>query len=166
MRNLLPVLAFAAFASPALASSIEPVASGTAGENSIETVRCLDCPPLKEKPKSESYFVQPIEPGTQKVEIREESGERKMYRTEAWFGGSPVVFVSKLPDEPVTAPQTETAGAEDAAEDMEMAGDAIDREATTSALHRGAAADAMAANAAAAAGSRQFDSSSFELRLN
>jgi hypothetical protein len=41
------------------------------------------------------------------VERKEINGEMKLVRTEAWLGGSPVVFISKAPEEPVKAAQVE-----------------------------------------------------------
>jgi hypothetical protein len=154
MRTLLPTLAFALLAAPALASSIEPVTGNPAKATSIETVSCADCPPLKEKPKGETYFVAPIDPGTQKVEIREANGERKMFRTEAWMGGSAVVFVSKAPQEVVKTAET--------AVDADMGPTVIvDKDATTGALDIGTANTTVTA-----ATSREFDPAGFELRIN
>src|SRR5262245_2605803 len=110
MRFLLPTLAIAVLASPVLASSIEPVASGGPGQGSVKTISCAECPALKEEEKASTYVVPEIEPGTQKVEIREVDGERKMFRSEAWFGGSPVVFVSKAPEEAVDTAISEATG--------------------------------------------------------
>ena len=140
MRTLLPAFAMMLLAAPAFAGSIEPVAGDSSESASIATIRCDDCPALKPKAKSTAYHVEAIEPGTQKVEIREENGERRIFRTEAWMGGSPVLFVSKAPAEAV-----------------------IDAEAKTSAL------DATASHAAATASmttSREFDPAGFELRVN
>ena len=95
MRTLLPTFAFVLLAAPAFAGSIEPVATATSAGASIETITCNDCPPLKPRRSLDAYHVDAIEPGTQKVEIREAGGERKIFRTEAWMGGSPVLFVSK-----------------------------------------------------------------------
>ncbi|MDR6756184.1 hypothetical protein J2Y48_001474 [Mycoplana sp. BE70] len=158
MRSLLPTVAFALLGAPALASSIEPIASGGKGQGSIQTISCADCPALKETKRSKTYIVPDIEPGTQKVEIREVDGERKVFRSEAWLGGSPVIFVSKAPEE-----GTGNTEATDSAE----TGNIIDPEAKTGALETGSAA--VAATAAAGsqeAGSRELDPSGFELRVN
>ncbi|QRI62127.1 hypothetical protein JQ506_14680 [Shinella sp. PSBB067] len=154
MRSLLPTIAFMLLAAPALADSIHPVA-GTTSAGSIEAIRCDDCPALKPKLKAATYHVDAIAPGTQKVEIREENGERKIYRTEAWMGGSPVLFVSKAAPgtvEAATAEKTEVGNAV-----------TVDAGAKTSALGESAAQDARTA---AMASSREFDPATFELRLN
>ncbi len=154
MRTLLPTLAFVLLAAPAIASSIEPIASGGTGRGSVATISCAQCPPLKEHERERSYLVPELAPGTQKVEIREVDGERKMFRSEAWFGGSPVVFVSKAPEQ-----AADVAPAEPVA--------AIDTAATTGALDAGAAGHAVTAAAAAEpAPSQELDPSTFELRLN
>lgn len=149
MRIVLPSLALALLAAPALAGSIEPV-TGARTAGSIEAISCADCPALKPKRKADAYHVDAIAPGTQKVEIREVNGERKIFRTEAWMGGSPILFVNKAPAEPV-----EAADAEKPAEE-----NAVDAGARTSAL------DAGAAKTASMATSREFDPAGFELRRN
>lgn len=103
MRLLPATFAVLFMAAPALASSIEPVAAFSGSGGSVSVVSCAACPALKPRPKSEAYRVEAIAPGTQKVEIREENGVRKIFRTEAWMGGSPVTFVTKAPAEPVQA---------------------------------------------------------------
>lgn len=157
MRLHLSTIALALLASPALASSIEPVTSGDSeGQGSIHTITCGECPALREKPKGQAYFVPDIDPGTQKVEIREIGGEKKMFRSEAWLGGSPVVFVSKAPEAGVGAtamPTSETANV-------------IDPDATTGALGAKAASHAVTASAGGEpSGSPALDSSTFELRV-
>ena len=152
MRTLLPTLAFALLAAPAFAGSIEPVAGATTA-GSIEAISCESCPALKPKLKASTYHVDDIAPGTQKVEVREQNGERKIFRTEAWMGGSPVLFVSKAP-----------AGTVEAADAEKPAGEAmVDTAAKTSALDSGIAGQA---STAAMATSREFDPAKFELRLN
>nr|WP_298104295.1 plant virulence effector HPE1-like domain-containing protein [uncultured Shinella sp.] len=153
MRTLLTFAVLLA-AAPAFAGSFEPV-TGVTAAGSIETVNCADCPALKPARKASTYHVDAIDPGTQKVEIREANGERKIYRTEAWMGGSPVLFVSKAPAETVQAADA-TAPADDTTV-------AIDATAKTSAVGGDAARDAKTA---AMASSREFDPSGFELRVN
>lgn len=153
MRTLL-TFAMLLAAAPAFAGSFEPV-SGTTTAGSIETVSCADCPALKPKREASTYHVDAIDPGTQKVEIREANGERKIYRTEAWMGGSPVLFVSKAP--------AETVQAAEAAEPAEDTTISVDATAKTSALDSGAARDAKTA---AMASSQEFDPAGFELRVN
>lgn len=158
MRTLLPTLALALLATPAFAGSIETVASNPSTNGSVSAVHCTDCPALKPKLKASAYHVDAIEPGTQKIEIRETNGERKIYRTEAWMGGSPVLFVSKAPDETVQAAEVEKP-----ADDTGATVQAVDASAKTGAL------DASAAHAtatAAMATSQEFDPAKFELRLD
>ena len=137
MRLLLPTLAAFLMAAPAFAGS-------------IATVSCSTCPALKPRPQSETYHVDAIAPGTQKIEIREENGQRKIYRTEAWMGGSPVTFVSTAP--------AEAAATADAA-----AGDRVDTQAHTGALDTTVT---EAVSTAAATPSREFDPAGFALRLD
>ncbi|MCP8897183.1 hypothetical protein KYK29_19835 [Shinella daejeonensis] len=147
MRRLTTAFALVLLAAPAVASSIEPVTGGQPASDSISIMTCAACPALKKKPASELYHVEPLAAGTQKVEIREENGVRKIYRTEAWMGGSPVVFVSTLPEEPATA----------------AAADPIDREAHTSALDAALPQDAAAL---VTGRSQEFDPGGFDLRVN
>ncbi|PTM98437.1 plant virulence effector HPE1-like domain-containing protein [Mycoplana dimorpha] len=154
MRLLLPTIACGLLATPVLASSIEPVTSaGAKGQGSIQAISCTGCPALKETKQKATYVVPDIAPGTQKVEIREIEGERKIFRSEAWLGGSPVVFVSRAPE----TVDTETA---------EKPGDpatAVDPDTLTGALDVKAAAPAASTETG---GSRQLDPSTFELRLD
>jgi hypothetical protein len=155
MRILLSMIAVAAVAAPAFASSIEPVTAGMTTNRSVESISCSGCPPLKEKRMGTQYHVDPIDPGTQKVEIREVNGVKKIYRTEAWFGGSPVVVVTKATDEAIRAAEADTA----------PVGKEIDM-AATSALDASAAADAVTASAADLKGTKALDASAFELRTD
>ena len=157
MRILLPTLAFALLAAPAFAGSIEPAADTTTA-GSIKTISCPSCPALKPKFKASTYHVDAIAPGTQKVEIREVNGERKIFRTEAWMGGSPVLFVSKAPAEVRQAATVETTVDEKA-----TAVETVDAGAHTSALDETAARKTAAAGMAT---SQEFDPSGFELRVN
>lgn len=158
MRILLPTLALTLLAAPALAGSIEPAAGTVSGGTSISAVRCGDCPALKPKVRAVTYHVDAIEPGTQKVEIREENGERKIFRTEAWMGGSPVLFVSKAPQD-----AAETATNAVPAEERATVPETIDARAMTSALDATVAREAATASLAS---SREFDPAGFELRVN
>lgn len=161
MKSIGPTLAIALLAAPALASSIQPVASGGKGRGSVATISCSHCPPLKVEEERRSYVVPELEPGTQKVEIREIDGERRMFRSEAWFGGSPVVFVTKAPE------QAEDAIAEAPLEAPAEPVAAVDTAAMTGALDSSAAAVAVTAAAASQpVASRELDPSTFELRLN
>lgn len=155
MRTLLPTFALALLAAPAFAGSIETMPAATSS-GSISTVRCEECPALKPKAKASNYHVDAIAPGTQKIEIREENGERKIFRTEAWMGGSPVLFVNKAPAETVQAAEAEKPLDENAVAET------VDTSAKTSALGTDAAQETTTA---AVATSREFDPAKFELRV-
>jgi hypothetical protein len=73
-------------------SSIDRIKTGDTGR-SITTIHCPACAPLKSRKAALQAVM--LKPGTQKVEIREVNGELKVFRTEAWLGGSPVTYVSK-----------------------------------------------------------------------
>ncbi|HEV7304700.1 plant virulence effector HPE1-like domain-containing protein [Ensifer sp.] len=94
MRLLLITTILGLAAGNAQASSIDTIASGTTPNNSVATVSCTACPPLQSKKKS-TYVVPTIAAGDETIELKKINGEMKVVRTEAWLGGSPVVFVSK-----------------------------------------------------------------------
>jgi hypothetical protein len=78
------------------AGAIDTITTG--GEpDSIQAVTCKGCPPLKDSIKAKQAALE-LKPGTQRIEYKKVHGEMKAYRTEAWFGGSPVVFVNKASD--------------------------------------------------------------------
>ncbi|MDK1488749.1 plant virulence effector HPE1-like domain-containing protein [Sinorhizobium sp. 7-81] len=174
MRSLLISGAFALLAGTAAASSIEDVVSGKAVNSSVAAVSCADCPPLQPKKKS-SYVVPEITPGTDKIELKEIGGEVKLVRTEAWLGGSPVVFVSKAPEEVVRAAATKTGGSATASASMGIdlrqpatggtISPQIDETAKTAAVHAISHAEPVAASMAKD-NSQEFDPAAFELRLD
>lgn len=155
MRTLLPTFGLLLLAAPAFAGSIETMPA-TTSSSSISTVHCDACPALKPKAKASTYHVDAIAPGTQKIEIREQNGERKVFRTEAWMGGSPVLFVNKAPAETVQAAEAEKPLDENAAAAT------VDTSTKTSALGTDAAHETTTA---AVATSREFDPAKFELRV-
>ena len=61
--------------------------------SSVDYITCPRCAPLKAKKEEAPEFT--LKPGTQKIELKEVNGELKVFRTEAWLGGSPVTYVSK-----------------------------------------------------------------------
>ncbi len=107
MRSLLITAALVSAAGPTAASSIEDVTSGEAVNSSVATVSCADCPPLQPK-KKHSYVVPELAPGTDRVEIKEIHGAVKSVRTEAWLGGSPVIFVNDASNEAIRAAAMKT----------------------------------------------------------
>ena len=86
------------------------------------------------------------------------NGERKLFRTEAWMGGSPVLFVSKAPVEALQAAEVEKTLDENAAVTQ-----TVDASAKTSALDETAAREAATATMLP---SQEFDPAGFELRVN
>lgn len=94
MRALLFTLASLAAAGTAGATSIENVIAGKTVSNSVSQVSCGQCPPLVVE-KNISYIVPQVAPGTHRIELKQIGGEMKLVRTEAWLGGSPVVFINK-----------------------------------------------------------------------
>lgn len=104
MRSFFLTLACVLAGSSAMASSIQTVDSKMhSGNSSILDKSCADCPPLKPQVVEKEYTVPTLTPGTQSVVIRSIDGEKKVVRTEAWMGGSPVMFVSKPTPEALAA---------------------------------------------------------------
>ncbi|TWD55277.1 plant virulence effector HPE1-like domain-containing protein [Allorhizobium terrae] len=80
------------FSVQAQASSIQSVSIGTGPTPSVLDVSCATCPPL---PATKDSSGPKLKPGTQTIKIRTVDGQKELVRTEAWLGGSPVVFVNK-----------------------------------------------------------------------
>lgn len=114
MRTLLFIVASLAAAGSTSASSIEALKTGQDTSNSVSQISCAHCPPPVVKKKT-SYIVPDVAPGTERIELKTINGEMKLVRTEAWLGGSPVVFITKASEEAVKAAQAEMAPAEDLA---------------------------------------------------
>lgn len=175
MRLLLITTAVALAAGSAWASSIDTIVSGEAVNASVAAVTCPQCPPLQTRKKI-TYVVPDIEKGSDKVELKEINGEMKLVRTEAWLGGSPVVFVSKPPEDVVKAASdgTEQADVATAAALGDLANPSdhgtvaptIDVTAKTAAVQTMTQAGPAVAAAATGETSQQFDPTGLELRLN
>ncbi|MBY3068044.1 hypothetical protein E0I74_28520 [Rhizobium laguerreae] len=105
MRQIFLGAAILLMAGSAMASSIEVVSkTASSAEGSIVTESCAHCPPLQAELTKRDYTVPELKPGVlQASEIRDVGGEKKIYRTEGWMGGSPVVFVSKATPEAMLA---------------------------------------------------------------
>jgi hypothetical protein len=126
--------------STAFASSITTIAGAHGAGPSIVQKRCAVCEPLKPRAEASSYRVPDLEYGAQKTDIVEIDGEKKIVRTEAWLGGSPVIHVSKLPiwmvnEKAIAALHPRANGSTE----IELAttaatGDGVDIESTTGAL--------------------------------
>lgn len=121
--RLAVIAALAAVSVPAFAGSID-VKSTDRTSRSVEFIRCDACAPERDAKQQAEAPV--LKPGEQKIEIRTVNGQKMIYRTEAWMGGSPVVIVSRAPGSIDNA----VAGAGSTAEEQPV----IDRDATTSAV--------------------------------
>ncbi|MFK0275295.1 plant virulence effector HPE1-like domain-containing protein [Ensifer sp. NPDC090286] len=174
MRLLLITTVLGLAAGNAAASSIEAIASGTTDNASVSTVSCADCPPLQSR-KKVTYVVPTIATGDETIELKKINGEMKMVRTEAWLGGSPVVFVSKPSHEMIKTAAAETDGDAATVTASNISNDqnpqvskpeflAIDQTAKTAAVTPIGAS--MVATPAANEGSQDFDPSTLELRLD
>lgn len=105
MRQFILGTAMLLTAGSAMASSIEVIgkAAHTDG-GSIVTETCTSCPPLQSTERKKDYTVPALAPGAfQASALRDVGGEPKLYRTEGWMGGSPVVFVTKATPEVLAA---------------------------------------------------------------
>ncbi|RWX77174.1 hypothetical protein EPK99_16125 [Neorhizobium lilium] len=96
--RLVLTIAFAAASGSAFSASITTLSGTPANVPSIIQQHCTDCPAPTPKVDRSTYHVPSLASGTQTTEIRDIKGEKKIVRTEAWLGGSPVIYISKLPD--------------------------------------------------------------------
>ncbi len=173
MRHLVLTAACVFAAGSAFASSIEIVVPSESDNSSIAAVSCASCPPLVVKKKS-AYIVPEVAKGTARVELKEVNGKMKLVRTEAWLGGSPVVFITSASDDDIKAAQAKNlplpvvTGAMEAnpadAGAQAAAVIAIDTSAKTSALGS-ISTKSIPSKTAGMASSREFDPADFELRL-
>jgi hypothetical protein len=170
MRLTLLTLIVVASGASAQAGSIDMVKSGQDNSRSIEHIRCDTC--IKKMEQKAAAAVIELAPGTQKVEIRDVDGVKKVYRTEAWMGGSPVVYVSKavVQDPPVVADDksdqttqetADTPAAVTTSQPAAAEANMIDEKSKTSAV----TAD-IGANTKVAIKAAPFDPSKLQLRLN
>ncbi|RXT28592.1 hypothetical protein B5P46_07360 [Rhizobium leguminosarum] len=153
MRQIFLGAAILLMAGSAMASSIELVGkTAPSAEGSIVTETCAHCPPLQAELTKRDYTVPELKPGLlQASEIRDVGGEKKIYRTEGWMGGSPVVFVSKATPEAILAAAPSAPPA-----------DGIDMSATTAAVIGG---DARPVAAGMAEQPAALNVSEFKLRF-
>ncbi|MBX4860294.1 hypothetical protein G9X64_23960 [Rhizobium sophorae] len=153
MRQIFLGAAILLMAGSAMASSIEVVGkTAPSAEGSIVTETCAHCPPLQDELTKKDYTVPELKPGVlQASEIRDVGGEKKLYRTEGWMGGSPVVFVSKATPEAMLA-----------AAPSALPADGIDMNATTAAVIGG---DAKPVSAGMAEQPAALNVSEFKLRF-
>lgn len=153
MRQIFLGAAILLMAGSAMASSIEVVGKiAPSAKGSIVTETCAHCPPLQAELTKKDYTVPELKPGVlQASEIRDVGGEKKIYRTEGWMGGSPVVFVSKA------TPEARLAAAPPA-----PPADGIDMSATTAAVIGG---DARPVAAGMTEQPAALNASDFKLRF-
>ncbi|PDT16278.1 hypothetical protein CO670_13020 [Rhizobium sp. J15] len=153
MRQIFFGAAILLMAGSAMASSIEVI--GTAaphGDGSIVSESCPNCPPLQADVTKKDYTVPELKPGAfQATEVRDVDGEKKIYRTENWMGGSPVLFVSKA------TPETQLA-----AEPSVVPAEGIDMNAKTAAV---IGSDARHVAAGMVQQTAPLDVSQFKLRF-
>jgi len=174
MRALLLTCASLAVASTAGASSLERVVSGEKINHSITQLSCGQCPPLVVKTKT-SYVVPEVAEGTDRVELKEIDGEMKLVRTEAWLGGSPVVFISKASDDDIKEARAKIARGNDLAKAAAADARPAEAQATANPAMIDSAAKTSSLTVASMAGtaavtsqdnqSQEVDLENFELRL-
>lgn len=172
MRLVLVTALVFASGSAAFASSITPI-SGAHQTVSITRIACANCPAGKpEKPRQVSYKVPELARGTQKIEVVDINGEKKIARTEAWLGGSPVIYVSKLPagmtaERAIASLHPQASGStEKGIAEVVASNDGIDLEATTSAVKTISQANVAAAVTAPVPAPAPLALDSFQLRTN
>ena len=115
------------------AGSIEPVTTRGKTSPSQLSVTCNGCTPL---PKSKNELLLNVpkwKPSDADVVIKEVDGVKKRFTKEAWFGGSPVIFVTKEPGQDIL----------DTAAAQPMPG--VDADSTTAALTQIQDADSVKA---------------------
>lgn len=99
MRFVIVTAVMALSSSAAFAGSIDSVMTQSNISPSQTLIICENCPPPP-KPQKVTRDDEPRwKPGAENIEIREINGTKKRLSTEAWFGGSPVLFVTKAPGE-------------------------------------------------------------------
>ncbi|PZU87378.1 MAG: hypothetical protein DI528_07060 [Shinella sp.] len=156
MRKLVLTSILVLAAAPAYASSIEVAGPQAAKGNSITVMSCSDCPAPQVAEVKRSYVVPHVAQGKQAAEIIEINGEKKLKRTEAWMGGSPVVFMSKAEGWTTDGSVVAAAGPQE---------DGIDAQATTAALPVKAPAPTVSAGMAGPFEPKTLDVTTFDLRL-
>lgn len=164
--RLIPALALFSLASMAHAGSIDTVTALPKGKplESIVTIGCASCP--APAPKKNAYAIPSLKPGQQRVELKMVNGEQKIFRTDAWVGGSPVTFVSPATKAEIAALENQ------APTDSANAGDGVDLSTTTAAVDGNGlqiapkAPIAATMDTPAAALPKPLDTSGFTLRAD
>ncbi|MCV9963058.1 plant virulence effector HPE1-like domain-containing protein [Pararhizobium sp. BT-229] len=175
MRAMLFTFASLALAGTAGAASVEVMKTGQDQNHSVSELSCAHCPPPIVKKKT-GYIVPEVAAGTDRVELKEINGEMKLVRTEAWLGGSPVVFITKASEDTIKAahaqqlPPAEHLAKAGTLENQPAGAEAtaqlpiIDGTAKTSAVSTATMAD-MAAVTPQDSQSQEVDLENFQLRL-
>ncbi|WP_117190791.1 plant virulence effector HPE1-like domain-containing protein [Rhizobium terrae] len=154
----------------AYASSITTLDGPQNPGRSIVEKSCAHCAAAPVRTEEPSYKVPDLIPGTQKTELIDINGEKKLVRTEAWLGGSPVIYVSKVPawmaqDSAIAEVRPTTNGSiETMIASAKASPDGVDTGATTGAVKISAEAEARIA--AASVAPKQLDLDAFQLRTN
>ncbi|WP_394690322.1 plant virulence effector HPE1-like domain-containing protein [Hoeflea sp.] len=191
MLRLITALSLCASASAAHATSVEAFKPTSSTRSSIIEIGCPPCVLAAQKAAAEAEVK--LAPGEQIFEVRDVGGEKMIYRTEGWLGGSPVTMVSKATEanlatlglgEPETdvadAPAVETDAT--AADELQTADVAKKPVVTEPALvapelieqplfepviaNSAPGIDTDATTSAVEKAAKPFDPSTFELRLN
>lgn len=177
MRMILMTGMMSMLASAASAESSIDVITKDDAPHSIDFIKCTHCAPLKSKKADVPNIT--LKSGTQRIELKTVNGVLKVFRTEAWMGGSPVTYVSKASTDLM---DRQTAEAVPAAE-QEIQPLAIDKDtARTASAETGAEAtvtidkDTTSSTTADMSGdpapaaepktAQAFDPQTFQLRLN
>lgn len=143
MRHLVLTAAILSIGSPALASSITQLVETGRTTSIVENLcsACEKAAPVKEADGPGVYRVPSLGSDIQKTEIRDINGQQKLVRTEGWWGGSPVTFISAMPgwmttpQQKADATQPTVSGPVNTARVIPLAApDGIDNEATTAAV--------------------------------
>lgn len=98
MRHL-ALTAFVLVAGSVQAQSIQPLSTARhdGATPSVISRTCENCPPLIAQ-EDTGYKVPVLRGSIQSVSVMDIDGQKKIVRTEQWMGGSPVVYISKVPD--------------------------------------------------------------------
>ncbi|MGI2035119.1 plant virulence effector HPE1-like domain-containing protein [Rhizobium panacihumi] len=143
MRHLVLTAAILSIGSPAFASSISKLVE-TGRTTSIVEHLCSVCDqsaPVKPVDGPGVYHVPSLGSDIQKTEIRNIDGQEKLVRTEEWWGGSPVTFITNVPgwmttpEQKADATQPMRSGPVNTARIIPLsAPDGVDADATTAAV--------------------------------
>lgn len=171
MRASVLILASLLAAGHAAAQSIQTINGSTGTNGSVVVLSCNHCPPLQPPAKTFGYVVPTADPGSDHTEIRQIDGKMKIVSTEAYHGGSPVVFITTAGAEdikaaradiplPVAPSQTASVASDPPTPSVaEHTRPAIDADAKTSGI-------ATASMGEPERPSQEIDTGNFQLRLN